>query len=140
MYRKNNKIIQMKENLGNYIEDFDVYNSLLLLRMSDTYIEREIYQINTYEFRPDLVAKDYYGSEDYMAYVILQAGLSLSGYVKGRYIQLIPTTQTIMNDIVLSLYLLENWIQIASAPTGEANRELLLTMYLNIKKQLNIYT
>lgn len=60
-------------------------------------------------------------------------------YIDG-YIQLIPTTQTIMNDIVLSLYLLENWIQIASAPTGEANRELLLTMYLNIKKQLNIYT
>lgn len=80
----------MKENLGNYIEDFDVYNSLLLLRMSDTSIEREYYQITTYEYRPDLIAKDYYGSEDYMPYVILQAGLSLDGYTKGRYISLIP--------------------------------------------------
>jgi len=90
MYRKRGTTLVSKEDLGNYIEEFDVYNSLLLLRMSDTSLPREIYQIKTYEYRPDLIAQDYYGSESYLTYILLQGGLSIEGYRKGTVLKLIP--------------------------------------------------
>lgn len=90
MYRKNKNIIYEKENLGNYIEGFDVYNSHLLLELSDPSIYRELYQITVYEYRPDLIAKDFYGSESYMAYILLQAGMNVENYTRGRWIKLIP--------------------------------------------------
>lgn len=90
MYRKNKIIIYEKENLGNYIDGFDVYNSHLLLKLSDPSLEKELYQITTYEYRPDLIAKDFYGSDSYMAYVLLQAGIDIDNYTRGRWIKLAP--------------------------------------------------
>ena len=89
MYKKRKTTLASKEDLGNYIEGFDVYNSLLLLRLSDTSLPRELYQIETYEYRPDLIAKDFYGSESYLAYVMLQGGRDIQGYKKGIVLKLV---------------------------------------------------
>lgn len=101
MYRKNKTILASKEDLGNYIEGYDVYNSLLLLRLSDTSLEKELYQITTFEYRPDLIAKDYYSSESYLAYVLLQGGRSIENYKKGAILQLVP--KNILDSIIASI-------------------------------------
>lgn len=101
MYRKNKTILASKEDLGNYIEEYDVYNSLLLLRLSDTSLEKELYQITTFEYRPDLIAKDYYSSESYLSYVLLQGGRSIENYKKGAILQLIP--KNILDSIIASI-------------------------------------
>lgn len=101
MYSKDNKITIEQENLGNYIEGFDVYNSLLLHRLRDQEIPREVYQIKSYDYRPDLIALDYYGSADYEAFVIIQAKMGLSGYTRGTYLKLIP--KNILDSIIREL-------------------------------------
>lgn len=101
MYRKNKTIIENKEDLGNYIEGYDVYNSLLLLKLSDASFKKEAYQITTYEYRPDLIAKDYYNSETYLVYVLLQGGKSIEGYKKGTILRLIP--KDILDSIISSI-------------------------------------
>lgn len=97
MYTKAKKIIIDKENIGNYIEGFDVYNSLLLHKLQDQSIRRELYQIK-YDYRPDLVAIDYYGSDSYMALVIIQSKISQVENIRGNYIQLIP--KDILDSII----------------------------------------
>lgn len=101
MYTKDSKIISNKQNLSNYISGYDVYNSSLLIYLNDPQIEREPYVINTYEFRPDLIANDYYGSTDYEGLVILMASRGLETYTKGSIIQLIPkaTLENILKNI-----------------------------------------
>lgn len=98
MYTKEKKIVISRENLGNYIEGFDVYNSLLLLRLSDQSIPREAYQILTYEYRPDLIALDYYGSEGYTAFVMVQSKIGIEGYTRGVILSLIP--KDILDSII----------------------------------------
>ena len=56
------------------------------------------------------------------------------------YVQLNPLNQIVINDIIISLYLFENWLELFSIPFGESKRQLLLEMSLNIKNQLKIYT
>ena len=56
------------------------------------------------------------------------------------YVQLSSSTQIIINEITLSIYLLENWIELTSVPTGDSNKKLLLSINLDIKKKLNIHT
>ena len=55
-------------------------------------------------------------------------------------VQLNSLNQIIIKDIIISLYLFENWLEISSVPFGESNRQLLLEMSLNIKNHLKIYT
>lgn len=90
MYTKASKIISNKQNLSNYISGFDVYNSSLLVLLNDPSITREPYEINTYTFRPDLIARDYYGSSSYEGLVVLMAARGLQTYTKGSILQLIP--------------------------------------------------
>ena len=92
MYTKNNSIISNKNELANYIEGNDVYNAALLLYMNDPRIERTSYTITAWEYRPDLIAKDFYGETSYQGLLMLQAGTSLEGYRRGYTIQLIPKT------------------------------------------------
>ena len=61
MYTRSKKIIGNKVELGNYIEGFDVYNSLFLRNLLDPSLARVEYKINNYELRPDLIAKEFYG-------------------------------------------------------------------------------
>ena len=90
MYTKESRIIGARENLSNYIEGEDVYNSLFLHIINDPTIERETYQITVYEYRPDLISKDFYGSTDYLGILLIQVGLGLSQYTKGTVLRLIP--------------------------------------------------
>ena len=90
MYTKESRIIGARENLSNYIEGEDIYNSLFLHIINDPTIEKETYQITVYEYRPDLISKDFYGSEDYLGILLVQVGLNLDQYTKGTVLSLIP--------------------------------------------------
>ena len=90
MYTKPQRMIARIENLGNYIENYDIYNSKLLSNLLDPKIERVDYMIQTSEFRPDLVAKKFYGDANYMGLVIVQSRISLDKFKEGTIIKLIP--------------------------------------------------
>ena len=53
-------------------------------------------------------------------------------------ITLNSSTQVVLSDILISLFLLENWLELSSVPVGETNREQLLIMNLNIKRLLKL--
>ena len=89
MCAKESRIIGARENLSNYIEGEDVYNSLFLHIINDPTIERSLYQITVYEYRPDLIARDFYGSEDYLGILLVQVGINLEQYKKGTVLSLI---------------------------------------------------
>lgn len=101
MYRKKSKIVNTSENLGNYIEGFDVYNSLFLYKLSDQSLTREDYVITVYEYRPDLIARDYYGSTSYMGIVLAQTKLTTEQFKKGTVLKLLPksTIEGIINSL-----------------------------------------
>lgn len=101
MYTKNNTIISNKNELSNYIDGKDIYNSSLLVYMNDPRITRTDYLITTYEYRPDLISKEFYGSSDYEGLLILQSGIGLENYKRGTTLQLIPKTilDNILNNI-----------------------------------------
>lgn len=101
MYSKENKIFSGLSKLENYIEGIDIYNSKLLFYLSDPSIEREDYEILTGQYRPDLIAKDYYNDVSYMGLLILQAGIPLSDYTVGRVLRLIP--KNTLDSILSSL-------------------------------------
>ena len=98
MYKKKDRIINSVENLSNYVEGNDVYNSTLFYFLADPTIEREPYQVTVYEYRPDLIAEDFYGSTEYMGILLVQLGLSLSDLKKGTTIFLIP--KAIVDSII----------------------------------------
>lgn len=101
MYNKSNSIISNKENLTNYIDGYDIYNSYLLVVLNDPSIPRVSYEITAYEYRPDLLAKDFYGSTNYMGLLILQASRGLETYKRGSILTLIPknTLDSILSSI-----------------------------------------
>lgn len=86
MYKKGKAIVSSKEELGNYIEEFDVYNSSFLTKLLDPSLPRDPYQITRYEYRPDLIAEDIYGSSSYTAILMVQVGMGIENYTKGSYI------------------------------------------------------
>lgn len=89
MYTKSNKISSNRYDLSNYIEGFDVYNSELINLIVNTDVEKDSYIINTYEYRPDLIAEDYYGSSSYLGLLFLMCGISFENYKKGTVLRLI---------------------------------------------------
>lgn len=101
MYSKTNKIFSGLSKLENYIEENDVYNSKLLLLLSNPEIEREDYEILTYQYRPDQIAQDYYGDSSYSGLLMLQVASSLSSYTKGTILRLIPkdTLDSILSNL-----------------------------------------
>ena len=90
MYKRKNQILSSIENLSNYIDDYDIYNSTLLSILNSSTIEKEAYEITVYQYRPDLIARDYYGSENYLGLLMMQCGAGLSDYTKGTILNLIP--------------------------------------------------
>ena len=98
MYTKEQKIQNSLTNLSNYIEGFDVYNSLFLQKISDPTLEREKYHITVHEFRPDLMAQDFYGSAEYMGILLVQARVDLKSLKRGVVLELLPK-KTIDNII-----------------------------------------
>jgi len=90
MYTKPQRLISKIENLGNYVEGYDIYNSKFLSMILDPKLERVSYLIQTSECRPDLIAKRFYGDESYLGLVIVQSRKSLAEFKEGTTIQLIP--------------------------------------------------
>ena len=101
MYSKETKIFSGLSKLENYIEGDDIYNSKLLYFLNNPTVMRESYTILNYQYRPDLIAKDYYGDVSYQGILILQTGLPLSSYKNGVILQLIP--KDILDSILSSL-------------------------------------
>jgi len=101
MYTKSNKVISNIEDLVNYIDGTDVYNSKLIERLKDPGLPREEYEVTTHEYRPDLIAKDYYGSTSYEALLMIQTGTTLTNFVKGTTLMLIPKSS--LDSLIRSL-------------------------------------
>lgn len=101
MYKRDSKIVSNIQNISNYIFEYDVFNSTLLYYLTDPRIEWENYEIINNEYRPDLIARDYYGSSSYTGLVVLMASISLTSYTKGTVIKLIPkiTLDNILSNI-----------------------------------------
>ena len=89
MYTRDNKISSGLEDIVNYISGFDVYNSKLIEQLRDPSLPREQYEIKTYEYRPDLIAKEVYGSVDYQGILMIQTGSTLTNFKKGVTLTLI---------------------------------------------------
>ena len=90
MYGKSNKIITAIEELSNYIYEYDVYNAQILEVLQTPGLEKEDYEITVYQYRPDLIAEEVYGSRNYLGLLMLQTGLTLANFTKGTIIKLIP--------------------------------------------------
>lgn len=101
MFVKKDKIITNISELSNYVEGMDFFNSRLLYELTRPELEREIYEISVYEYRPDLIAKDFYGNESYQGIVMLQVPSGLLGLKRGERIRLIPMRE--INKILQNL-------------------------------------
>lgn len=101
MYTKENRLIGKRENLSNYVEGNDVYNSTFLHYLSNSDIAKTPYQITVYEHRPDLIAQEFYGSVDYLGILMVQIGLGLEDLTKGTILYLIPkdTIDTLLRNM-----------------------------------------
>lgn len=102
MYTREDKISSNISELSNYIEEFDVFNSKFLYEISKPGVSKVSYKITVYEERPDLIAKDFYGSDTYLGIVLIQGGTDLSNYAKGNSISLIPKEKinSILNILI----------------------------------------
>jgi hypothetical protein len=102
MFEHTSKRNLSQEDLACYIEGFDVYNARLLDSIRDAYNYRIPYEIRTFEYRPDLIAEDIYGSTKYTGLFMLSCGVGLEGLKKGSVIQVIPKQilDNILSDIV----------------------------------------
>ena len=78
------------EDRVNYISGSDVYNSKLIELLKDPGLEREEYEITTFEYRPDLIAQEVYGSTNYEGLLMIQTGTTLINYKRGETLMLIP--------------------------------------------------
>nr|DAV58513.1 MAG TPA: hypothetical protein [Bacteriophage sp.] len=92
MYKKSSRIESTKQDLKNYIEGYDVFNSILLDKLKEFEAEKEPYIIKTHEFRPDLIAKDIYGDTKYTGLLILTCAVGLESYTKGTVLNIYPKT------------------------------------------------
>jgi hypothetical protein len=90
MYTRANKVTSDMENIVNYISGCDVYNSKLIELLRDPALPRETYEIKASEYRPDLIAKDYYGSTSYEGLLMIQTGTTLTNFTRGTTLELIP--------------------------------------------------
>jgi len=90
MYSKANKVSSGIEDVVNYISGNDVYNSKLIEQLRDPGLPKEEYEIKTFEYRPDLIAKEVYGSTDYEGLLMIQTGSTLTNFKKGVTLNLIP--------------------------------------------------
>lgn len=90
MYSKSGKVISSKQSLSNYIDGYDLYNSKLILQLTDPNLPREDYVISNLEYRPDLIAEEVYGSSRYLGLLLLTQAIGLESYTKGTVLRIIP--------------------------------------------------
>ena len=90
MYSRAKIVSSGLEDIVNYISGSDVYNSKLIELLKDPGLEREEYEITTFEYRPDLIAQAVYGSANYEGLLMIQTGTTLINYKRGETLMLIP--------------------------------------------------
>jgi hypothetical protein len=90
MYSRAKIVSSGLEDIVNYISGSDVYNSKLIELLKDPGLEREEYEITTFEYRPALIAQEVYGSTDYEGLLMIQTGTTLINYKRGETLMLIP--------------------------------------------------
>jgi hypothetical protein len=90
MYSRAKIVSSGLEDIVNYISGSDVYNSKLIELLKDPGLEREEYEITTFEYRPDLIAQEVYGSANYEGLLMIQTGTTLINYKRGETLMLIP--------------------------------------------------
>lgn len=88
MYTKPSRIYSDVTGMENYIEEADVYNSLLLFYLQDPNLETEEYTVKT-PYRTDIIAEEFYGDSKYESYVIFQLKIPINALTRGRSINLI---------------------------------------------------
>ena len=101
MFKHTSKRNLDQRDLSNYIEGFDVYNARLMDGIRDAYDSRVPYEIRTFEYRPDLIAKDIYGDTKYTGLFMLSCGVGLGGLKKGAILQIIP--KQVLDEILSNL-------------------------------------
>lgn len=79
-------------DLSSYINGKDVYNSRLLDIISKSTAPKVRYTVTEKNYRPDLIAKDLYGSSDYLGLLMVQTGASLENFKKGAILELYSKT------------------------------------------------
>lgn len=101
MYNKPTKYTYTSEELSNYIEGNDVYNSSFLSIISNSAYPRITYVITEYEYRPDLIAREIYGSSTYEGLLMIQTGLVLEDYTRGRKLEILSkaTLDSILGNL-----------------------------------------
>jgi hypothetical protein len=90
MYSRAKIVSSGLEDIVNYISGSDVYNSKLIELLKDPGLEREEYEITTFEYRPDLIAQEVHGSANYEGLLMIQTGTTLINYKRGETLMLIP--------------------------------------------------
>lgn len=90
MYKKSSFILSNPQNLANYVEGYDVYNARFLDLIKDYESEKVDYTITTKNYRPDLIAQELYGDTKYTAFLMVTCALSLTDYVKGNVLKVLP--------------------------------------------------
>lgn len=101
MYNKPTKYTYTSEELSNYVEGNDVYNSSFLSIISNSAYPRITYVITEYEYRPDLIAREIYGSSTYEGLLMIQTGLVLEDYTRGRKLEILSkaTLDSILGNL-----------------------------------------
>lgn len=88
-YNKTN-VTSKSEEVSRYVEGNDIFNSELLRALDDPSINRVRYMITRFEYRPDLIAKEIYGSDSYCSILMHQLRMSLGDYKRGMVVRVIP--------------------------------------------------
>lgn len=98
MFTKKKSITSSTNLMSYYIDGKDIFNSKLLRVMTDPKFTKVSYIIDRFEYRPDLIAQEFYGSEDFQGLLMFQTKLKLEEYTKGRILYLLPKS-TLLNII-----------------------------------------
>ena len=88
-------------------------------------------RVFTYQQRPQV----------YLSIILNKPSYFIDEYIDGK-IEISSQSQMVLNDVLLSFNLLENWISKSAEKNdiGEIYNETLISIYLDIKKQLRINT
>lgn len=89
------------EGISQYIEGRDIFNSKILRDITDSSLNKVSYMITRYEYRPDLIAKDIYGSTEYTGLLMAQCRISVEGYVRGAVLRIV--SKDTLDNIIKNL-------------------------------------
>lgn len=69
-------------DISSFVDGYDLFNSKLITILGNV-VDRLYYTITNYEYRPDLICKEIYGSEDYLTIFLMLSGMSTEDFTKG---------------------------------------------------------